>query len=647
MKTLDMIKREIQGVKFERQFSFNDAIKIKSRGVIDETNMVVEMIISSEEPCLREYGYEILSHDPSAVNMSRILNNAPLLQDHKSDDVNGIIESARLLERNLFLIARFSDNPKPKLIFNDVNKKIRKNVSVGYTIEEIIQADYEIDGKRVFIATKWTPVEGSIVGIAFDHKGSGIGRSLEAKSQSQPDENKPAHQGEGQESTKIFAEVNKMDPVTKEELDKLRNSTNEREKRAAEIIKIGQEFKMEKEALAFLTTDKPVQEFSNEILRSYEANKQEFVRKQTGSTEMMIAPKDLAKYNLFSAIEGADQNKGVFQKSLELDLSQEYAKHCGRQPTKGIFIPPQYQAMAKMSKMAKRSSGLTAASNASAGYSTSAIMHPEMYIDSLNNATRVGEAGATVLRDLKGNSIVIPRKIARGTGEWVAEDNSADRSAFTLDQVTLSPKTFSSWTSCSRLLRLESSLDIMNLIQNDLMQEVDIKIDYAAINGSGSNSEPTGIRYQTGINSVTTATDGSALTHALVLSARKAIYKDNVKGKLSWLLNADTEGSALSVPRVSAQAIFLINNGLFEDMPYFLTEQCVSNLTKGSGTSLSSAICGYFPDLLLGYWGGLELIVNPYTMGPTGETEVSVLQSADVAVRHAESFCEFRDIITA
>ena len=70
-----------------------------------------------------------------------------------------------------------------------------------------------------------------------------------------------------------------------------------------------------------------------------------------------------------------------------------------------------------------------------------------------------------------------------------------------------------------------------------------------------------------------------------------------------------------------------------------------SNLTKGSGTSLSAVIYGNFADLLIGMFGQLEILVDPYTDFAKGTTGVRALQSIDIAVRHAESFAAMQDAI--
>ena len=52
-----------------------------------------------------------------------------------------------------------------------------------------------------------------------------------------------------------------------------------------------------------------------------------------------------------------------------------------------------------------------------------------------------------------------------------------------------------------------------------------------------------------------------------------------------------------------------------------------SNLTKGTGSNLSAVIYGNFADLLIGLYGTLEIIVDPYTDFAKGTTGVRALQS--------------------
>ena len=50
-------------------------------------------------------------------------------------------------------------------------------------------------------------------------------------------------------------------------------------------------------------------------------------------------------------------------------------------------------------------------------------------------------------------------------------------------------------------------------------------------------------------------------------------------------------------------------------------------------------------DLLIGMFGQLEILVDPYTDFAKGTVGVRALQSIDIAVRHAESFAAMTDAI--
>ena len=52
-----------------------------------DNNNQFELSFSSEEPYLRSFGYEILSHSPDAVDLSRLKEIGVLLYNHDKDKV--------------------------------------------------------------------------------------------------------------------------------------------------------------------------------------------------------------------------------------------------------------------------------------------------------------------------------------------------------------------------------------------------------------------------------------------------------------------------------------------------------------------------------------------------------------------------------
>ena len=80
------------------------------------------------------------------------------------------------------------------------------------------------------------------------------------------------------------------------------------------------------------------------------------------------------------------------------------------------------------------------------------------------------------------------------------------------------------------------------------------------------------------------------------------------------------------------------------------TSNVPSDLTKGSGSSavsnLSAMIFGNFEDLYIGQWGGIDLVVDPYTLATSGEIRFVLNAYNDVLVAEPKSFAVIKDITT-
>ena len=72
-----------------------------------------------------------------------------------------------------------------------------------------------------------------------------------------------------------------------------------------------------------------------------------------------------------------------------------------------------------------------------------------------------------------------------------------------------------------------------------------------------------------------------------------------------------------------------------------------TNLTKGTAaTKCSALILGNFQDLYIGQWGGIDIVVDPYTGARTGEVYTTLNAWNDVKVVEPKSFAAIVDITT-
>ena len=141
---------------------------------INEDARTVEMSFSSDEPYERWWGVEILDHKSSAVRLGRLNGSAALLMDHNIRDQVGVVEKAWIKGKKGYAIVRFGKSARAEEIWQDVKDGIRKLVSVGYRIHELI-LDKEKDGQATYRATDWEPYEISIVAVPADTT-VGVGR---------------------------------------------------------------------------------------------------------------------------------------------------------------------------------------------------------------------------------------------------------------------------------------------------------------------------------------------------------------------------------------------------------------------------------------------------------------------------------------
>ncbi|WP_084246910.1 HK97 family phage prohead protease [Rummeliibacillus stabekisii] len=185
MKWNQLLTRESQTKEGNMQRHFS-GVSIRQ---IDDATRQVELSFSSEEPYERWFGPEILSHEPGAVDLTRINEIGCLLYNHNRDKVIGRIDEAWLDGNRAKALVTFDDDESDK-IYKKVKSGTLKGVSVGYQVDswEEVQAG-KVSSNNKFIgpcsiALRWYPYEISIVSIPADPS-VGVGRSRKKEEEKQ------------------------------------------------------------------------------------------------------------------------------------------------------------------------------------------------------------------------------------------------------------------------------------------------------------------------------------------------------------------------------------------------------------------------------------------------------------------------------
>lgn len=349
---------------------------------------------------------------------------------------------------------------------------------------------------------------------------------------------------------------------------------------------------------------------------------------------------DIRQYSLVKAIH-AMATGDWRQARLEMEASEAVAKRMGITP-QGLFVPYDW--------MAGEQRDLVKGTATAGGHTIATNLLAQNFIDLLRNRMVLQQAGITVLSGLVGD-IAIPRQTGGGTAYWVAESGAPTESQQAFDQVTMSPKTLGAFTDMSRKLLKQSSLDIEAFVRQDLAMITGLEIDRAGLHGSGSSNQPTGIAATSGIGSVAGGTNGLAPTRTHLVNLETEVAQDNADvGNLAYITNTKVRGKLKLTEVASNTGSWTWQDGPTPLNGYraLVSNQVSSALTKGTSSGVCSAIFfGNWRDLLMGMWGGLDLMVDPYTASTSGTVRVIVLQDVDIAVRHPESFSAMLDALTS
>lgn len=294
------------------------------------------------------------------------------------------------------------------------------------------------------------------------------------------------------------------------------------------------------------------------------------------------------------------------------------------------------------SALLRAAAGQNYGTNADGGYMKETM--PARYVDTLRAKLVIARLGATILGDLVGTLPII--STGDFTAGWLAEAGVGSVTKFTVGSGDMTPhRNFVAGAVTKDLLR-QTSKDVEALIREKLLNAHATLIDTAAIAGTGSSNQPTGILNTSGIGSVAIGTNGGNLTWAKVVALETAINNDNAnRGKLGYLTNAKVWGALKSIEKASNTARFLLDdNGRLNGYKVDWTTLVPSNLTKGTGTGLSALIFGNWEDLWVGEWGGIDLVVDPFTLATTAEIRFVLNAWNDVKVVEPKSFAAIQDI---
>lgn len=371
-----------------------------------------------------------------------------------------------------------------------------------------------------------------------------------------------------------------------------------------------------------------------------------------------LSQRDLTEYS-FTRLLAASCNL-IEEKSLglEKDVHQQLLKGVDKEDRgkiRGLLVPADIFTGNTRNFVNQRAAYAVGA-NSTGGFTVATEV--SSFIEALRPLSVSLMLGAKVLSGLQGNQ-QIPVQADTSDVFWVPENGALTQSESTFSALTLTPRTFGIMSKFSRQMLLQSTLDVEMMVRTDFIKGMSQGLDAAIIGGSGTSNQPTGILNNSGCQTYTvSAANGASLSYDdLVNIEALAASANGLSQNFAWVSNSNLrktlrktpfQGSGVEgnfiwkeISESMAQAGY--DTSIFGKVLGYLwatTNNVPSNFVKGSSSSLNGLVYGDWSNVLVGAWGQLEILSNPYSEDDfsRGRTAIRALQSVDVGVKNPESF---------
>ena len=404
-------------------------------------------------------------------------------------------------------------------------------------------------------------------------------------------------------------------------------------------------------AKATLTTEERTQH--DNLVSEYDALNDTITRLEAAEARSAAAAKPAAqhkggeagevsrmakRFSLAAAVRQLD--KGKFD-GVEAEVRSMAVEENGERPIEGIGIPSKLMRLHKTDGTQYRGYLDVATEGADVVSTTIAsdilpVLRPQVLIADL---------GVNVLTGLRNNL----QQAKATTGISVTWEGENDVTAETLPvfaALNMSPNRLAAHTPISRQILLQSTPDVEAFVRQDIERAISYAIDLAALY-NGPAADDTGVFQALGTGeTVAMGTNGGVPTFASMLAMEKLIDTANAAalGPISILTTPGIKSLFKNTKIDSGSGIMVWSDNEINGYRAISTNYMPSTLTKGSTSGTCHAILmGAFNQLVVGQFGALDIIMDPYTLAKNGAIQLVVNSYWDVMVRYPKAFAKIAD----
>ena len=224
-----------------------------------------------------------------------------------------------------------------------------------------------------------------------------------------------------------------------------------------------------------------------------------------------------------------------------------------------------------------------------------------LYADSV-----IANLGITIYNGLPAGDFKVSA-MGKGSAAWADETGTAAESKNTFSHVTLQPKRISAQLSYSKQFLAQDTIGAEAAIRRDIYNALVAQIQSTMLSADASGAnKPAGI-----FNGVTAKNISS---YKELCDVEAAVDDSNVKGERKYLMSNKAKAILRCMPKSSLTTELVLDGNDIDGTP----------VIANSDVPTTQYAYGDFSNIVMGTWGNVDLIVDPYTLAAENSVRIVV-----------------------
>lgn len=224
-----------------------------------------------------------------------------------------------------------------------------------------------------------------------------------------------------------------------------------------------------------------------------------------------------------------------------------------------------------------------------------------LYADSV-----ISNLGITIYNGLPAGDFKVSA-MGKGAAAWADETGIATDSKNTFSHVTLQPKRISAQLSYSKQFLAQDTIGAEAAIRRDIYNALVAKIQSTMLSADASGAnKPAGI-----FNGVTAKNISS---YAELCDVEATVDDSNVKGERKYLMSNKAKAILRCMPKSSLTTELVLDGNDIDGTP----------VIANSDVPTTQYAYGDFSNIVMGTWGNVDLIIDPYTLAAENSVRIVV-----------------------